>query len=173
MEWFKQFCGITMSSNYQTFDLLSRVLDPERQKVHAIIEIGTYTGSISIYLGLLGVKYGMSVITLDIQKQHTSDTEFILDKLGVEFLQMDVFEKRDQLFLYFDTPVFLLCDGGLKYEEFAMCVPKLKSGSIVAVHDYGTEFLDEHWEKFTDQIEPIMRDEWTKEDVRLAIFKIK
>lgn len=172
MEWFKQFCGIRMSSNYQTFDLISRVLDDN--PVEGIVEIGTYTGSLSIYLGLEGVSGKVPVHTYDIKRQFTEPTQRVFNFMNIQFHNIDVFESRHELFKQFNYPVFLLCDGGNKRDEFLMCVPQLKKGSIVAVHDYGTEFKDEHFIPFVDQnlCTPIMQDEWTKEDVRLALFRI-
>ena len=161
-----------MSSNYQTFDLISRVLD-EYPYVKRIIELGTYTGSLSIYLGLEGIRLSAPVYTFDIKRQFTSATACIFNSLQIEFTEMDVFEKRETLFELFDEPIFLLCDGGNKANEFIMSVPKLQSGSIVAVHDYNVEFHEKDWLPFTDKAEPIMKDEWLKEDVRMAIFKIK
>lgn len=174
MDWGKQFCGITMSSNYQTFDLISRVLDTNLQ-IRRIVEIGTYTGSLSIYLGLeaLSINSQMPMYTFNIERQHSAITESIFKSVRVEFVMLDVFERRKELFHLFDRPTFLLCDGGNKYEEYMMCVPQLPSGSIVAVHDYSTEFTDEHWKKLADKVEPVWQDEWLKEDVRLAIFRIK
>jgi len=174
MEWFKNFCGIKMSSNYQTFDLISRILDDNPP--HAIIEIGTYTGTLSLYLALEAIRNGdVEMFTINIEKQHNQYVDEMFDKLGVTYMQMDVFESRDELFnLFGDKPVFLLCDGGNKREEFLMCVPKLPKGSIVAVHDYSTEFLDEVWVPLAEKglCTPIMREDWMKEDVRMAIFKI-
>jgi predicted O-methyltransferase YrrM len=172
MEWGLEYCGIKMSSNYYTLDVISRVLTLNSH-IKRIIEIGTYTGSLSIYLGLEGIRIGTPVYTFDIKRQHNQITNCIFNSLGIEFNEMDVFAHREQLFELFDEPLFILCDGGIKSSEFAMVVPKLKSGSIVCVHDYSTEFLDSHWEPYTEYVQPIMKDEWMKHDTRLAIFKIK
>lgn len=111
--------------------------------------------------------------TFNIERQHSAITESIFQKIGVSFIQMDVFEKRQDLFDLFDRPTFLLCDGGNKADELIMCCSELPIGSIVAVHDYGTEFLDKHWEVVSDYVQPIWEEEWTKEDCRTALFKIK
>jgi len=174
MEWFKNFTGIQMSSNFQAFDLISRVLDANTQ-VRRICEIGTYTGSLSIYLGLeaLRISSNLPMYTFNIERQHSSITQSIFNRLDVKFVLMNVFEKRQDLFDLFDRPTFLLCDGGNKADELIMCCSELPAGSIVAVHDYGTEFLDKHWQVVSDYVQPIWEEEWTKEDVRLALFKIK
>ena len=172
MEWFNQFAGIKMSSNYQTLDLLSRVIE-QNPHLTQFIEIGTFTGSLSIYLGLESSRRNGQCLTIDIQKQFSEQTGILFEKLGIAFWEMDVFKERDRLFERFSNPLFLLCDGGNKADEFAMCVPLLKSGSIVCVHDYSKEFNDSDRQKWTQYAEPIMQDEWMKENVQLAIFRIK
>lgn len=169
--WFKQFCGIEMSSNYYVFHIFSTILTKNPQ-ITRIVELGTYTGSMSIYLGLEGIRNGIKVTTFDIKDHLTPPTKELLKRLGVNCIIQDIFADMDSVKGWLSNPVYLLCDNGNKKQEFAQLVPHLKSGSVVSVHDYGVEFMEEDT-IYPDLLEPFHPEDWQKHNVQLATWIVK
>jgi hypothetical protein len=88
---------------------------------------------------------------------------------GIDFLTFDIleparptpcFEKLD-IYRYADDlgarlhemgPVVLFCDGGNKPRELKTFPPMLSEGSVVLVHDWGTETLQKDVPDFLEEI---------------------
>jgi predicted O-methyltransferase YrrM len=173
--WFTEFAGVTMSSNYYTFHLMSVVMR-ENWQIAGIMELGTYWGTMAIHLGLLGMRYGIPVTTFDIEDLLEPGTKKILDALRVQRNVGDIFEPTRQTQIkemMGSFPIYLIIDNGNKAKEFKEFVPMLKSGSVVSVHDYGTEFFDADWEVHKDKVEPYLQDEWQAHNVQFASFKVR
>ena len=171
-DWFNKFCGVKMASNYYTFHIFSTIFErnPDMQR---IIELGQFTGSMSMALGMIGAAKQIPVHSFDIQDQTTWETKRVLKSLKVQTHIADIhnFMVRQQIIEeYLNKQVYLLCDNGMKKDEFIAFVPYLLPGSVVSVHDYGVEFLEEDWKMFEDQLEPFMPEEWNKHNVQLATW---
>lgn len=172
-DWFNEFLGIKMPSNYYTFHLFSKICS--EYNPHSIVELGTHTGSMSVYLALEALKRGGRFTTIEIDHNLPSpEIKGILVTLNAFIENMDILsqEGREEIKSMFIGKTFLLCDNGHKADEFLAFVPHLKSGDVVAVHDYGTEFFDRDWEKLSDLVKPIYQDEWNKHNVQLCIFEV-
>jgi len=94
--------------------------------------------------------------------------------LGVVQKICNIFENIDQIVYEnsFNNPVYLLCDNGNKKQEFAQLVPHLKPGSVVSVHDYGVEFMEED-NIHADLLEPFHPEDWQKHNVQMATWVVK
>lgn len=175
-DWFNQFCGIEMSSNYYVFHIFSEIIKHNPQ-ITKIVELGTYTGSMSIALGLLGVLNNKQFITYDIKNNTKSNVkELLINNLGVLCENKDIhdLEIRKQIFKeHFNEPIYLLCDNGNKRGEFIDFVPQLKSSSVVSVHDYGVEFYEEDWKIHENILTPFNEVDWMKHNVQLATWVVK
>lgn len=173
--WNTEFVGVPMSCNYYTFDVMSRVMK-ESSHIRGIVEFGTFTGGMAIYLGLLGLRAGVPVSTFDVVNVLEPSVERVLDRLLVSRHIGDIFSlqrQRDLEHMLRLFPVYIVMDNGDKPREFREFVPMLQSGSVISVHDYGVEFQDKDWEGYGDFVEPYLREEWRKHDVRLASFRKK
>lgn len=171
-KWYHKFCGIEMPSNFYTFHIFSTIID-ENPQIERIIELGTYTGSMAIALGLEGIRKGIEVITINIHDELTLPTKKILNKLDVKIMICDIFSKREEIKNLFDKPVYLLCDNGNKKDEFAAFVPYLKSGSIVSAHDWEVEIAPKDIALFTNKLMPFHSDDWQKHNTQLATWIVK
>ena len=173
-EWFKEFAGIGMPSNYYTFHLISRIMT-ENPQIQCIVELGTYWGSMAVYLGLIGIRRGIPVYTFDKVDQLRHRTKLLFQALRINFHSLDIFEYRDIVKEIFGQRItYLICDNGNKADEFYEFGRALTPGSVISVHDYGTEFYDEDARRLSDirSIEPFHPEEWTKHNVQFATWKI-
>lgn len=174
-QWFQEFAGIGMPSNYYTFHLISRIIT-ENPQIRLIMELGTYWGSMAVYLGLLGIRREIPVVTFDLVDLRRDRTKKLFDKLGIHFHRMDIFEERDfvKAGLREHGPTYLICDNGNKSDEFYEFGRELTPGSVISVHDWGTEFYDQDAKRLSDvrAIEPFHPDEWSNHNVQFATWKI-
>ena len=173
-EWYQQFCGIEQSSNYYTNHIFSTIIN-ENPAIKRIIELGTYTGSMAIALGLEGVRKGIEVQTFNCEEQTTAETQRILNKLDVIRNILDIFEPPNipKIKALFDKPVYLLCDNGNKRAEFHLFVQYLKPGSVVSVHDYGVEFMPKDADVHSALLTPFREEDWQNHNVQLASWVVK
>lgn len=175
-DWFNQFCGIEMSSNYYTFHIFSQIIE-NNPKIERIVELGTYTGSMTIALGLLGLLSDNKVYSYDIKNCLGNNIQFLLSHhLQVDLRNQDIHDLdiRKQIFKeHFNEPIYLLCDNGNKRGEFIDFVPQLKPGSVVSVHDYGVEFFEEDWKIHENILTPFNEGDWMKHNVQLATWVVK
>ena len=149
------FAGQRAATNFACFDLVSRAL-LDNPNVSAIVEFGTYAGTMTMYLGLWGLRLGVPVHTFDIEPGVSKDVHRVLDGLGVQCHWQDVFSK-DSMRLVCDIlkkPGYLFIDGGDKQRELNTYAPILPTGTLFSVHDWGTEIhsltCDVMWE-YTEQ----------------------
>lgn len=111
-----------------------------------VIELGTLKGGLSLFLRLQTLQRGQLFTTVDWVDHLTPCPLFDLVALQGHQLRIDMWEDVgrkviDQM-LAADAwhPLLLLCDGGNKPREVQTFAPLLRSGDLIAVHDWGTEF---------------------------------
>lgn len=100
-----------------------------------------------MFFALQGIVRGFSVTTID-HANHGAPVEQ-LEKLGVRLLTMDLLseatiEPMRQLIANLPKPLVLFCDNGNKPLEWSCFVPLLSPGDFAVVHDWGTEFNEQH-----------------------------
>lgn len=169
-EWFTTFIGQRMAHNFWLYTLIDDIM--LHKSVKAIIELGTGTGGITMVLGLWGARLDIPVISIDTDCVNPAPIFPIFKRLGVLFLNMDVFADNTMLIVenvINQGPVFLLCDNGDKPREVSLYAPKLLPGSVLGVHDYGKEFhaLDSGVDRLYD---PYKEDRWSERGANLAIY---
>lgn len=141
------FGGIDTSQLWVDFFLWERLLNllPETR---AVLELGTNGGGFSLYLQSQCDIRGMEFHTFD------STSPIAEDKLH-NFHEMHIFlERREVIDIMnsFGGPIILLCDNGNKQRELETFSGRMPDGSVVAVHDWGTEILPEHIPDWLDEI---------------------
>ena len=102
-----------------------------------IIELGTYSGGFITALALHARMIGAKVITYD---RSPADVKIIPigRDLGVDFRVADIWQAEEEIAQLVTGPgtTYLLCDGGDKPRELATFARYLKSGDVIASHDY-------------------------------------
>jgi len=143
--WRKTFLGIGQAHTYWLYQVIDDILN-ENQQIRGIIEIGTYRGALSVFLGLECYERELKpLLTFDIKEFFSRRTLRYLPRLfellEVDFVLQDCFSKKSikKIKGYLDAPVFFVCDGGNKAREFNKFAPLLPKGSIIAAHDWPRE----------------------------------
>jgi hypothetical protein len=165
-KWHKTFLGIRQQHTYWLYKVIDEILN--EYQVEGIIEIGTGRGALSIFLGLECFQREFEpLITVDIVRPENVDRIFNL--LNIRFIEKDIFTIE----FTFDKPILLFCDGGNKAKEFNSFVPKLKSGSIIAVHDWERELSEKDID--TSLVEPIKQEEWNQspDNIHTSFWRVK
>jgi len=171
--WHTSFIGQYMQHNYWVYSIIDRVMQ-ENPQIQSIIEIGTGCGGITSVFGLWGIARGIKVTTIDQVKNHNP---IILEKLGVEYLQLDELDPstEEEILKRIDNkPTWVFCDGGHKCWELEHFAPKIPETSIISAHDLGTEYIhDICAKKLCDSsiIEPYHPEWWMEMNVQLALYK--
>lgn len=106
----------------------------DNPQLDAIVELGTWQGGFSYYLDMQARARGLGFHTYDVIQPERDIPGFI---------HSDIYRHHKSLGEFFHTlgKIALFCDGGNKPRELATFPPYLRAGSIVAVHDWGTETL--------------------------------
>lgn len=123
---------------------------------NVIVELGTGTGSFSVYLASYALFHGFRFHTFDTHRGRSAPQQFAclqcLDavrRLGGVVHCSDVFssETINEIFeiLSFDgdAPSFLYCDDGDKLREIETYCDALSKGDYLGFHDYETDVRDE------------------------------
>ncbi len=103
-----------------------------------IVEIGTYNGGFTIAIGVHAYQIGARVVTFDVAKAPDERFGVIAKFLGIEFRTADVWTVEAEIGQLIASPgvSYVLCDGGNKRRELATFSRYLKSGDVIAAHDY-------------------------------------
>lgn len=144
------FCGVPCAQYHADFYVWEGILNERAgtgqtrfPRLQSIVELGTFQGGFSLYLAAQAAGRGLIFRTYDVVTP---------ERQVPGFVQLDVFAKAEAVgeHLRRHQPLILFCDGGNKPREFRTFSPYLDETSVVAVHDYGDEFLasdvPEGWE---------------------------
>lgn len=115
----------------QDYYLWEYVLN-DNPHLKGIVELGTWEGGFSWYLWAQAKIRGLSFRTYDVKVPPTEIPNFC---------QLDIFAQATHIgeYLQREEPVIVLCDGGNKAREVKTFAPYLSPGSLLVVHDWGTE----------------------------------
>ncbi len=131
--------GAEICQNQTSLNFISRIL--EEQRPDTIIEIGTFTGGLSILLGQYGFLKSVRVETFDIVDRRQNAGLF--SALEINFHLLDCFSPEgDSMirdFLNASQRAFIFCDGGNKVKEFNHYADLMKSGDVICCHDYAVD----------------------------------
>jgi hypothetical protein len=117
--------------------ILSKFFEGMNPKPSQIIEIGTASGGLSVFLKIAAIQMGgCDFRTYDIREKITCQELF--NRLGIEFQKGDVFLMEGWIGGRIQSPgrTVLFCDGGDKAKELNTFSPYLKVGDIILSHDY-------------------------------------
>jgi len=170
--WSDKYVGIPKLHPLKLQGIISDILT-ENEQIKGIIEIGTYLGALSCYLGAECIERGYKpLLTFDNKIWYKST---LFKNLNVSFIVDSCFSKKSLKLIkeyVKDTPVLLICDGSDKAKEFNTFAPLLPEGSIVAVHDWDFEVNMEGIKETVDsqKMFAIRQNQWNDEDHTLMAF---
>lgn len=136
--WHKTFLGKKQRHIYWLYAIIDEILN-ENPRIKGIIEIGTWKGTLSMFLGLECYERKFKpLLTFDIKKH---ELPRLFGLLKIDFVLQDCFAEGSikKIKQYLDIPVFFFCDGGNKVREFKQFAPLLPKNSVIAVHDWPHE----------------------------------
>ena len=131
------FGGIPCAQIYADFVLWESILN-ENPQLDAIFEIGTWKGGFSWFLHAQAQARNIFFQTYDAIEP---------ERFVPDFQRRDVFADRKDLGRRFRDwePCVVFCDGGNKPRELREFAEELVDpGSLLVVHDWGTEMLPEN-----------------------------
>lgn len=125
--------GREIGQSWEDLAVWEEVLN-ENPSVSGIFELGTYHGSMSLFLNTQADSRRIRFATFD-------NTEYV-DWLPCNFEKIDVLEFWEFVCRRWgaEETVIVFCDGGNKKEEAKLYSQVVSDDSIIAVHDWGTEF---------------------------------
>lgn len=143
------FLGRKLSQTPKAIWLWEQVLTKYNFK--RIIDIGTWRGNLSFYLYLFCLARDAEFHTFDVREKWQFDYPDLKKELGFpsHFYGMDIFKNIEKIkeFIQKEGITILYCDDGEKTREFNTFAPFLKTGDVIAVHDWKTEVSPESIEK--------------------------
>jgi len=127
--------GRPTQQHWEDLELWEKVLNRFEGKLHWIIELGTFQGAMSYFLFAQAEARKMRFATYDLYRPEKPVPNFYVH----DVLESNVFPP----FYDYpqDYPGVLFCDNGNKPLEVATYHSEIHPESLIAVHDWGTEFL--------------------------------
>ena len=118
----------------------------ERHPPARIVEIGTYSGGLTVALGVHAWRIGARVVSYDVAAPDESLAD-LSRLLGIEFRRADVFSAEAEIGELIASPgvTYVLCDGGDKRRELATFARYCKPGDVIGAHDYAVGQADTWW----------------------------
>ena len=140
----KDILGYSVQQSWSALFLLNELLS-KNEDIKTVIEIGTCSGGLSLFFGMLLQNRGGRVITFDIN----APSEHVLDvfkQFNVEFYHQDIFQPESSKVLkeaIKTNRVLLFCDGGNKVQELHKFSSLLKPHDLLMGHDFLTEIFEQ------------------------------
>lgn len=131
------FGGFTCQHRSDDFPIIVDILRLHRPML--AVEFGTDRGGFAALLAATLAAWGGHVITFDVERKF--DRSLLTTFPNLTFSQASVQPKRSNAIAsLLDRPfTALYCDDGNKAVEMSLYAPFLWPGSLLGVHDYGTE----------------------------------
>jgi len=127
--------GMPMCQNRLAVPIWSYAI--EEMRPDRVIEIGSYNGALATALGLTCKAIGAKMITYDINRPSEAIVP-IGEALGVVFQVASCWDRQAEIGALIGSPgpSMVLCDGGDKPRELDTFARYLKTGDVIAAHDY-------------------------------------
>jgi cephalosporin hydroxylase len=137
--------GVPVQREWPDIESLERFLVTEWPET--VIELGTGTGSLSLFFAAYCAAHGFRFHTWDTGKmthEHQAPHQRCLDAvaaLGGEVHAGDIFDAETVSAIRWriTKKTFVYCDNGDKPRELRTYAPFMPMGSHIGVHDFGTE----------------------------------
>jgi hypothetical protein len=131
---------MTISQRRADYLMLDYVL-ARHQEIKRVVELGTFRGLTTLFLGVCMALRGGDVITVDLPRigQINKKVKSVWPD-NVTRVKLDALKQADQISPFFQPEMLLICDNGDKYTEAKLYAPLLPDNSLMMVHDRQTEF---------------------------------
>lgn len=140
------FLGAEMSQTTKAIWIWELVL--EHQPFKRFIDIGTWKGNLSLFFYLYSKARSADFYTYDVRNLWGKFIKEFKIELGFDkhFYQWDVFQHIQEIgnIIKQEGQSIVFCDNGNKPREFNTFAQFLKSGDIIAVHDWMKEIFPEN-----------------------------
>lgn len=137
------YLGVRISQNdnaIPAFNKMFKELEINNTPVKRIIELGTFHGGLSIFLGIYCFMNDITFITYDIQPfvHELPKINNLFKILNINYKIKNINNSFDEIKneIQKDGVTLLLCDGGDKVNEFNTFSNYLKNNDIIMAHDY-------------------------------------
>ena len=108
-------------------------------KFDHIVELGTYQGGLTVFLGLHALNKGIDVTTFDVRIEPQSDSYNLWKKLlPITFYQLNVFSEEAKRIVREKAKtgrMLIMLDGGDKPLDFKTYAPLLEANDVMLIHD--------------------------------------
>lgn len=144
--------GLRILQSYEGLIMYEEVLNAYKKRIKWVCEIGTATGSLSLFLAAWAKNIEIPFLTFDTGETQnklpfSKATENAIRCLSGKIVRDDCFSDTSYKLIQEQTsqdPGLLFCDGGNKAKEVATFAPMTVVGSIIIAHDWDVEFKSEH-----------------------------
>lgn len=131
--------AMTCQHRSDDFALIKGVFEVLQPKT--VIELGTDAGGLAAFFADIVAPWGGLVYTYDI---HRKFNPLLLGGAwpNIIFEEVDVLNNPGKVWARIaesEGPVLLYCDNGHKEKELELYAPWIEPGSVIGVHDFGTE----------------------------------
>ena len=140
------YLGIRISQNdnaIPTFDRMFKELEFNNTPIKRIIELGTFHGGLSVFLGIYCFMKNIPFITYDIKPfvHELSKVNNLFKSLNIDYRIKNINDSFEEIKneIEKDGVTLLLCDGGDKVNEFNTFSNYLKTNDIIMAHDYAVD----------------------------------
>lgn len=140
------YLGARMSQNdnaVPTFDRMFKELEFSGTPVKRIIELGTFHGGLSVFLGTYCFMKEIPFITYDIESfvHKLPKVNLLFKTLNIDYRIKNINNSIEEIKneIQKDGLTLLLCDGGDKVNEFNVFSSLIKENDIIMAHDYAVD----------------------------------
>lgn len=173
------FLGFRMQQCWTAIYALNEFFN-RNQNIKRIVELGTGSGGLTIFWGLIMKAFGGKVLTFDLGIPSMRWFKFIKD-LPIEFEVNNVFsedvKEKVKEFIK-DDPSLIFCDNGNKPQEFLVYHQFLKPGDFIMAHDWKAqkdepiiEICEADVKDLLDKVEYYQQDLFDKNKSRILSMK--
>ncbi len=115
-------------------------------EIKALVELGTGSGTFSLFFMLQAIQHGFGFITFDIERPSILQTALgRLTNLDAHCIVGDVFDKAkpfvEAALTGGERPILLYCDNGDKPKEIETFFHLMHTGDYLVVHDWDSEIF--------------------------------
>ena len=143
-----------------------------------IVEFGTWLGLVTTVFGSWASDFNATVLSLDVRLFVPLRTLLVLTKYPVVLLQENEYKadslalKRIAEYLDSEDKHFVYCDGGNKKRELWLYSRFLRSGDIIACHDYNRTKEDDTGLCFNPETERVYLEDVKKIQERVNLVPL-
>lgn len=170
--WKRVFLGQRQQHSYYLYHHLnSQILN--NKDICSIVEIGTGSGCLTTVLALFGQLIGARVLTVDHDPALSQRLHHLLvKKLDVTMLFNDEWSSAaiTKILKHIGgEKTYVFCDGGDKVKELNFWSRSIPPGSLISVHDWGTEVTPDD---VPEGLTPYREDFWNIMNIQTATWVV-